>query len=206
MGLLAGTMLLGSPQGAGATAFNESGDAGQLPASAQIVGAQIGDVIAGTLATDGDVDLFKVSFASTVALVIQAVTITPGLDLNLHLFDAAGHPLGANDDGGASDIDAFDSQLAPEGSSPLTLVAGSYLVAVCHNNCEATDAMGTIIQDNDGGILDPNGVLGGWDISGIPPDTTGNYQLRFLAIPEPTALTLLGAGLLGLAVRRRASA
>lgn len=79
-----------------ADSVTEVGDAGQTLATAQPTGAG-GPVtdIRTTLATFGDVDLFRIRIADTAAFAAATHSTT---DPMLHLFDAAGVRVGFNDD------------------------------------------------------------------------------------------------------------
>ena len=56
------------------------------------------------------------------------------------------------------------------------MTPGTYYFAVGDNNLEADDAQGNRIQDNDSGVLDPNGVLAQWEYNG---DDDGPYEILF---------------------------
>jgi len=158
------------------------------------------DTVFGTISNAGEIDLFKFYLAAGGSLTITATSHTLSFDTNLHFFNGAGNPLGANDDISPSD---FNSQLT------FTLLPGFYFVAVAENNTNALDASFATIQDNDLGVINPLGVLADWDAGGLTTDT---YTLTFSTpvndppgsgIPEPSTLVLAAAGLGALFLRRR---
>ena len=167
--------LIFAPHFASYAALNvyvELGDTGDLIPSAQDTGTDVG-LIQGTLSFPGDVDLFLVRLSNSN--VYQFDAVSNPIDMNMHIFNAAGNPLAANDDFGGS----LNSQII------LNLSAGDYFVGVGDNNTEATDGAGTRISDNDSGVQVPNGVLGGWEGSGTTGGDTGAYEIHI--IPEPRA-------------------
>ncbi len=188
------TVFAGIASIACANVYNEVGDTGDLPGTAQNVGSGI-NVIAGNIDTSGEVDLYCVQFNFTGNLQIDAVeAVGFTLDMNLHAFNAAGNPLGANDDGSSMGDSFLNSVLT------IAITPGVYYFGVGDNNTHATDGAGVLIQDNDTGIEDPNGVLGGWLYNG---SRTGAYTIVFseTSVPAPGAAALLGFG--GLVVTRR---
>lgn len=173
-----------------AQTFTEQGDAGQLLGSAQSVGGPF-NRIEGSLLPSGDIDLYRVVFDFTGSLTIDAIGLTGNLNMNLHAFNANGNPLGANDDGGGGQ----NSRLT------LAITPGTYFFGVGQNNLEALNSQSSIIQDNDNGILQPQGVLAGW--SG-PGAGSGTYAITFssptaigsVAGPEPASFALITLGTL----------
>jgi hypothetical protein len=116
----------------------EIGDAGNLPATAQV----IQDVPAltgvnGTLGTaDQDMYKFRVTggvFTATVSF------LTPGADSQLFLFDSTGMGLFANDDAFA---------LAGPSQITATLAAGDYYLAISEFNFDPISSGGLIFPDN----------------------------------------------------------
>ncbi len=179
-----------------AQTYTEAGDTGQLLGSAQNVGGAV-NRIEGTL-FNGDIDLFRADFDFTGTLTVNALALAGGLNMNLHSFNSAGNPRGANDDFGGS----LNSQLT------LAISPGAYYFGVGQNNLEALDNTNTIIQDNDNGTLNPAGVLAGWQGPGVG---SGAYAITFsmptaasAAVPEPGSIALLvGIALSGAAFLRR---
>ena len=97
-----------------AQTYTEIGDTGQLLPAAQSVGGPV-NRIEGTL-FNGDIDLFRADFDFTGTLTVNALAVSGGLNMNLHSFNSAGNPLGANDDFGGS----LNSQLT------LAITPGAY--------------------------------------------------------------------------------
>lgn len=171
-------------EAAGATAWNEVGDAGELVATAQQptgVGALTS--ISGSLASATDVDLYSIqiddpsSFAVTVA-----ATLSVDNDGQLFLFDASGSLVLSDDDDGAGLLPGFSA-------GELSGAAGVYLLAFDVFNVDP--------------IGDP---LTGWNKNPSPAQS-GPYTLTLAGtnvVPEPGTGLLLGLGLVLLGARRSA--
>jgi hypothetical protein len=195
MAPLAALLLGFAAQPAQSLTYLEVGDTGQLLGTAQAVGGGI-TTISGALGSPFDVDLFGVAFNAAGTITIDGIKTSGSWDPNLHLFNAAGNPLGANDDSNFT----FDSQLV------VSISPGFYYIGICDNNCEATDGGVVRIQSNDFGVQLANGILGGWSASG---NRTGAYEIRFsvateaVDTPEPASLALVLTGALALTAARR---
>ncbi len=139
-------MALGLP--ASALAADESGDAGELPASAQDLSSAAVDQISGSFANGGDVDLYRVCLEGGGSFSASTVGGT-NRDTQLFLFDAEGHGVYANDDSQAtrqSTLPAFDA-LTPA-------AAGVYLLGISGYNRDPRGASGELFP-NSGGVLAP---------------------------------------------------
>ena len=193
---------------ANALAATESGDAGDLPGTAQdLAGAPV-DAIDGSIATGTDQDLYRVCLEGGGTFSATTVGGTE-LDTQLFLFDAAGLGVYGND----------DSQATRQSTLPalheLTPTApGVYLLAITPYNRDPGSAAGAIFGS--GGVLPATGPgaaqpLTGWSgsvgvpgdyrisLTGtagcVPPDTTApSVDLRSPAdgaqIPQGSALTV----------------
>lgn len=199
------TFMMALPVVATAANFVEVIPAGNSLSTAILVPGGT-DRVLGSISQAGEVDLYKFYLAVGGLRTITANSET--LDMNLHLFNAAGNPLGANDD--ISSVN-FNSQLT------FSLLPGFYFVAVGENNTYALDAIGNRIQDNDPDLLEPEklgvidaiGVLAGWDAGG---QLTGDYEILFStavdepaqsSVPEPSTVVLAAVGLAAVLFRRR---
>jgi hypothetical protein len=146
----------------------ETGDAGDLPATAQDLSGAPVDAIDGTIAAGDDQDLFRICIAGAGTFSASTVGGTV-LDTQLYLFDAAGLGVYGNDDSQAtrqSTLPAFD-ELTP--AAP-----GVYLLAVTPYDRDPQSEAGAIFGG--GGVLAPTGPgaaepLSGWDgREGLPGD------------------------------------
>lgn len=149
-----------------AAVYTESGDAGQTLASAQTVATGTTQ-INGTLGFENDIDLYRLDFSTSAAVTFYA---TSADDPNLILFDAAGHGLWGDDDGGTS----LDSQIV------WNVTPGTYYLAYGENNIEAADASDTEFcgNDSDDCSADTTSVL---DHFNSDETTTGPYTITLSA-------------------------
>lgn len=157
------------------------------------------------------VTLETVSYAGGDAVAFPGVTLpSGGFDPFLWLFDNGGALIDANDDG-TFNVDpstgaAFDSFLQPE------LAAGTYSVVITQFGNFFNGFIGDNIANGFSAVGDP-GFTSGFGCGGLQfCDVTGSQRNNLFAInisaqavPEPSALALLGFGLvgIGLASRRR---
>jgi hypothetical protein len=149
-----------------AAIYTESGDAGQALASAQTV-APGTTQINGTLGVVGDVDLYRLDFSTSTTVTFHA---TSASDPNLILFDAAGHGLWGDDDGGGG----LASQIV------WNVTPGTYYLAYGQNNIEGADGSNNEFCGNDSGdcSADTTSVLDHFDSFG---SFTGPYTITLSA-------------------------
>jgi hypothetical protein len=172
----------------------ESGDAGDLPTSAQVLG-DVGSIssISGRIASSLDVDMFQLSLASPATLSFL-VAGTSTIDSQLFLFNSVGAGLWANDDMGMS----LDAQLT------VPLASGPYYLAVASWDRRPLEGMNLPIFGDTTGILLPPlnpGIVTAWGGTGGIGDYTINVSVA--PIPEPETWILTSAGLVALFARRR---
>jgi hypothetical protein len=192
--LAAGSLLVMAGPGWAAT---ESGDAGDLPASAQ----EVNDTsISGTIASSNDEDMYKVCLSG--GQTFSATTVGgASFDTQLFLFDANGHGVYGNDD-----TEGLASTL-PSGHALTPAAAGTYYLAISSYNREPVSAGGAIFHQSSSGIVEPTGPGGGSPISGwIGGFSQGSYTITltgvvacapadwFLAPIDNDALNVLKAG------------
>lgn len=178
----------------------ETGDAGDLPGSAQGFGAGLISSISGGLG--GDVDMFHL-YIPDLSLFFATTVSGAGFDTQLFLFDSSGMGVVANDDDGG--CGCFQSTL------PAGFAAGSgwFYLAISQYNNDATSVGGLIFPSNPfSGVFGPTGPGGGSAISGWSGAPGGGYAYTIFlqgahGVPEAPAFALLGLGLLALLRQRQ---
>lgn len=163
-----------------ADTFSEIGDAGQTMGTYQVVPSGVNSIY-GKLGFDYDIDMYALRFG-TSANVNVTIEI-PGsnwFDTDVTIFDVQGHPLYVFDDS------IFSFHVEP----------GTYLFALADWNVYAANASGTIIADDYGDVLDPNGVFDHF-VDNTSPYRIGGYQIDFsvATVPEPSSLAMAVGGL-----------
>lgn len=124
-----------------AVAAQEEGDAGDLPATAQVLSDRPHDSITGELDSNEDVDVYRICLEAGGSFSATTVDRT-ALDTQLFLLDAGGLGVYADDDAG----DVRQS-LLPAGD-PLTPTArGEYLLAVSAYDRDPQSANGAIFNN-----------------------------------------------------------
>ena len=192
--------------------WNEVGDAGELPGTAQETDGTPGDpldAINGTFSTDTDQDMYSILIndpANFSASTNNAGTnLSADNDTLLFLFDLGGFGSLGNDD---VTEDEILQSIIPSGS--FSGPAGVYLLAVSIFDNQPQSADG-LIWDLEafiaGFAVAPTGPgmdlpISGWDLS-PDPSQTGPYRIELTGaafVPEPTTALLLATGLAGLAL------
>jgi hypothetical protein len=160
-----------------ATAADEDGDAGDLPATAQdLTGAGV-DAINGTVADGSDVDMYRVC-VDGASFSVSSVGGT-SVDTQLFLFDSSGRGVYANDDL----TDLVVQSLLPAGHALTPRAPGEYFLAVGAYNLDPLGADEPIF-DPGIGVVGPTGPGGGEPVSGWGGRSGGS---------GPYTLTLTGA-------------
>jgi len=220
--VLALTLAMGLAPGAGAIPWTEVGDAGDLPATAQVPtgsGAltSISGSIPSTSATDADMYRIHISTPSTFSATTVGTVGLPGTQLQnsqLFLFNAAGLGVYGRDD----DPGTFRTTL-PAGSLLGPQIPGDYFLAISGFARDPVSPGGLIFPSSPNttlfGPTGPGGTqpISGWTGLEAAFASRGNYRIdltgaEFVSVstlvPEPGTLLLFAAGLFGiLALRRR---
>ena len=139
-------------------AATESGDAGDLPASAQ----EVNDTsITGTVADIQDEDMYKVCLSGGGSF---SATTAAGnwFDSQLFLFDSNGLGVYGNDD----DTQLSGPSTLPSGHALTPAAAGTYYLAISSFNNDPVSAWGPIFPGDFFGVHGPTGSGGGSPVSG----------------------------------------
>jgi hypothetical protein len=206
--------LTASPCTAGAGVWNEGdngeGDAGKLPASANITtGVGSLTTICGNLSdtTGGGADMYEIEITGTSFSAITSLRQTSTLNPALYLFNASGVALFAENDISSSPTNDQAQIQVANGLTP-----GIYFIVIAPDNQQPKSAGGDLIFGNITGTtgqvtpVASDTTLKNWTDAG---DSTGEYEITLTdasfasQVPEPAAFTLVGAGLLALAGFRR---
>ena len=184
------------------TVWTETGDAGDaLVTSQPTVGGGALTQISGTLPTDSDVDIYRITITNpaTFAAWTRGTLTT---DPDLWLFDSAGVGIAHN-----------DVMLGTYTTVSGAPAAGSYFLAITNDGADALSAGGLIWTSPYGisGSRAPDGPgaaqpFANW--SGTMLNNGSAYTINlqgaeFSAIPEPATAGLLALGGLCVARRRR---
>lgn len=216
--LVVGTLALPLAGGAAlGQTWNEVGDAGDLPASAQVpLGVGSLDMINGFIFGLYDVDMYMIQINDPATFGAETVTNGTFFDTKLWLFDMHGNGVVFNND--SSSPPSINSAIGPAyvGMSPLGTPTpvypgpGIYYLAIS-SGLDAVSTAGLIwnsapldTQRGPNGLGAP-GPITGW-IGSNWAHQWGSYHIRLSGakfIPAPGSLALLGLGALAARRRRR---
>jgi hypothetical protein len=204
-----------------AQVFNESGDAGQTPGTAQNSGLTQSNTVGQTIMILGnisgvnDADVFRLTLtlpAQVQFSTVNSVTSTSGIDTSLFLFSSTGAPIYANND---ADGTTLQSRLPGGSSFTMTLSPGTYLIGISLADNEPINTSNQLVFVQGGDSTEVRGPA-----AGLNPATysnfngnasfaeSGNYQIDITttaAVPEPSTVSLIvgAVGLGAIAYRKR---
>ncbi len=201
---------------AGSHIWNEQGDAGDLPATAQDVdngGGQLSNIIGASF--DG-VDMYGIvitdpnGFSAWTSGDQGGAGGSADFDTQLYLFDSAGMGVLGNDDNpGGAPFHSGITVPANDGTGAAPAGPGNYYIAVSNFGNSPVSAGGQIFdQASFEEISGPDGPGGNSAITGWEGGAGGNYDIFLTGaagVPEPATLGLLGIGALAMIRRRRAA-
>jgi hypothetical protein len=207
----AGALLAAS---AHAQVWNEAGDAGDMPGTAQTVaGAGALTDIFGAVSVTSDADIYRIRIANPAAFSATTNLLTGTMtDTTLYLFNLDGTGIAKNDDVSGSN---FLSDLPAGNALYSSLAPGDYYLAVAgfafapfYVNPPSTIADLIFDVNNFTGVIGPQaGAAGmpilGWANAGMYDSGTYHVTLTGaeFVVPAPASLALLGLG--GLVATRR---
>ncbi len=215
------TVALFTSHTARAANYAETGDAGDTPATAQLVTGQPPgtslDRITGTVSIVNGIsegDMFQIFISNATAFSANTTAFVAGannFDTQLFLFDSTGRGVFANDDspnGGAQST-------LPAGTSFL-LAPGNYYLLITGSGRYPVSPSGLIFPNFTDGTTDQSTVVGPTGPGGALPISSftgnssegGNYSItltgaQFVVVPEPSTLVAALSGVAGLLVLRR---
>lgn len=189
-----------------AQTWAEAGDAGQLPAGAQVtMGVGMLSTITGEL-TASDADMYAIMITDSNLFFAQSHSNSTTIDTQMWLFNSAGMGISFNDDwvGGTTLQSAITDQFVNSN--------GLYYLAISGYDYDATSGGNEIWLDTpfrsermpDG--AGAAGMVDGWGTTGTPAAGLYEINLRgaeFATVPEPGTMVAIGLGLAGLALARR---
>ncbi|HEY9637765.1 MAG TPA: filamentous hemagglutinin N-terminal domain-containing protein [Coleofasciculaceae cyanobacterium] len=147
-------------------AFTETGDAGQLINTAQVVNGQPPAAsvrtISGTLSDVNDVDLYQIYLDRNTAFSASTVDGT-AVDTQLFLFDARGLGIYTNDDRNGT----VQSIIPPSGQPFSLTSSGIYYLGISSYNNQPYSAFGNIFGSDYATGPGAAAPLTGWDNQGI---------------------------------------
>lgn len=187
-----------------AATWVESGDADNLPGAAQsTVGPGPLTSITGTLPTESDVDMFRISITDNATFTAAITSLTTFADADIWLFDANGFGISA-------------TNLVSAGVAKVTganvPANGDYFLAISSDMAAAINPPGAMWLPAYHQDVAPNGpgaalAITSWVGASVNNTTAYTVLLtgaEFSSVPEPGSLALLAAAPCLMLLRRKA--
>ena len=137
----------------GALADSEVGDAGDLRATANDMGAGAVTTITGSFTDASDADVYRICLTNGTSFSATTVGATT-LDTQMFLFNSQGYGIYANDDSGGT-----RGSLLPAQHRFSPRAGGEYFLGISSFNRDPQSSQGEIFQDNFSRMLYPDAIV-----------------------------------------------
>jgi hypothetical protein len=137
----------------GALAASELGDAGELRATANDMGAGPLTQIQGTFTTGADADVYRICLSDGASFSASTLGAT-ALDTQLFLFDSQGHGIYATDDSAGS-----RGSLLPARHRFSARAGGEFFLAISAFNRDPQSSQGEIFNNNVNRTIYPDSII-----------------------------------------------
>jgi hypothetical protein len=147
-----------------AFAVSESGDAGDLPSTAQDLGSGAAAQILGSFTSGADVDVYRMCLSNGTSFSASTVGES-ALDTQIFLFDSEGFGVYANDDAGTG----VRGSMLPANHRFSPTTGGEYYLALSSFNNDPRSGGGEIFPDGFMPNLYPDSVVNAVGVGGDEP-------------------------------------
>jgi hypothetical protein len=168
----------------GALAESEIGDAGDLRATANDMGAAPVTTITGSFTDASDADVYRICLTNGTSFSATTVGATT-LDTQMFLFDSQGYGIYANDDSGGT-----RGSLLPAQHRFSPRAGGEYFLGISSFNRDPQSSQGEIFQDNFSRMLYPDAIVDAQGFGAAEP--LSGWAGRASGPPGTYRITLTG--------------
>jgi hypothetical protein len=168
----------------GALAESEIGDAGDLRATANDMGAAPVTTIMGSFTDASDADVYRICLTNGTSFSATTVGATT-LDTQMFLFDSQGYGIYANDDSGGT-----RGSLLPAQHRFSPRAGGEYFLGISSFNRDPQSSQGEIFQDNFSRMLYPDAIVDAQGFGAAEP--LSGWAGRASGPPGTYRITLTG--------------